>query len=114
MGQRWEDGKQWNLKLENEQGEKIDPSMSVVSGEHEIVTIQFPYFDNAGNGVFERPIAVRKVTLANGEEVLAATIYDLMTSQYGVKRFNHPLESKDFNDAESFYTPAWQEKSDKR
>ena len=25
MGQRWEEGKQWNLKLENEDGSRIDP-----------------------------------------------------------------------------------------
>ena len=110
MGQRWEEGKQWNLKLENEQGEKIDPAMTVATGEYALTTIQFPYFDNAGNGVFERPIPVRKMTLANGEETLVTTIYDLMTAQYGVKRFGHELEAKGFEDAESFYTPAWQEK----
>ncbi|UXR73729.1 nitrate reductase subunit alpha [Staphylococcus sp. IVB6238] len=110
MGQRWEEGKQWNLKLENEQGEKIDPAMTVATGEYALATIQFPYFDNAGNGVFERPIPVRKMTLANGEETLVTTIYDLMASQYGVKRFGHELEAKGFEDAASFYTPAWQEK----
>jgi nitrate reductase alpha subunit len=30
MGQRWEEGKQWNLKLETEDGSKIDPALSNV------------------------------------------------------------------------------------
>lgn len=110
MGQRWEEGKQWNLKLENEAGEKIDPEMTVIDGDYELITIQFPYFDNDGNGVFKRVIPARRVTLPNGESTYVTTVYDLMASQYGVKRFNHELEAKGFDDATSFYTPAWQEK----
>ena len=82
MGQRWEEGKQWNLKLENEDGSKIDPALTVADDEHEIKIMKFPYFDNAGNSIFERPIAARKVTLANGETTYVATVFDLMTSQY--------------------------------
>src|SRR5699024_6278999 len=59
---------------------------------------------------FARPIAVKKITLANGKEQYITTVYDLMTSQYGIKRFNHELEAKDYKDANSYYTPAWQEK----
>ncbi len=32
-----------------------------------------------------------------------------MASQYGVRRFDHKLESNGYDDAESKYTPAWQE-----
>ena len=39
-----------------------------------------------------------------------ATVYDLMTSQYGIKRFNHELEATSYDDAESKYTPAWQQR----
>lgn len=31
-----------------------------------------------------------------------------MASQYGVRRFDHKLESNGYDDAESKYTPAWQ------
>lgn len=110
MGQRWEKDKQWNLKLENEDGSKIDPALSLAEDHFELEKIQFPYFNNEGNGIFERPIAVKKITLANGEEQYITTVYDLMTSQYGIKRFNHELEAKDYKDANSYYTPAWQEK----
>lgn len=110
MGQRWEDGKQWNLKLENEEGQQIDPAMSFAEDDYELKHIQFPFFNNEGNGIFERPIAVQKVKLANGEEKYITTVFDLMTSQYGVKRFNHELEASGYDDAASYYTPAWQEK----
>jgi len=109
MGQRWEKDKQWNLKLENEDGSQIDPALSFVEHDYELQTIQFPFFDNEGNGVFERPIAVKKVTLANGETKYITTVFDLMASQYGVKRFNHELEAKGYDDAQAYYTPAWQE-----
>ncbi|MDW8569201.1 nitrate reductase subunit alpha [Staphylococcus shinii] len=110
MGQRWEEHKQWNLKLENEEGKQIDPAMSLAEDEYELKNIQFPFFNNEGNGIFERPIAVQKVKLANGEEKYITTVFDLMTSQYGVKRFNHELEASGYDDAASYYTPAWQEK----
>ncbi|MCG9812037.1 nitrate reductase subunit alpha [Staphylococcus argenteus] len=109
MGQRWEEGKKWNLKLESEDGSKINPTLSMTEGGYELETIQFPYFDSDGDGIFERPIPTRQVTLANGDKVRIATIFDLMASQYGVRRFNHELESKGYDDAESKYTPAWQE-----
>ncbi|CXY22033.1 Respiratory nitrate reductase alpha chain [Staphylococcus aureus] len=109
MGQRWEEGKKWNLKLETEDGSKINPTLSMTEGGYELETIQFPYFDSDGYGIFNRPIPTRQVTLANGDKVRIATIFDLMASQYGVRRFDHKLESKGYDDAESKYTPAWQE-----
>ncbi|HEI6659339.1 TPA: nitrate reductase subunit alpha [Staphylococcus aureus] len=109
MGQRWEEGKKWNLKLETEDGSKINPTLSMTEGGYELETIQFPYFDSDGDGIFNRPIPTRQVTLANGDKVRIATIFDLMASQYGVRRFDHKLESNGYDDAESKYTPAWQE-----
>ena len=47
--------------------------------------------------------------MADGKEVRIATVYDLMASQYGIKRFGHELEAKSYEDSESKYTPAWQE-----
>ncbi|MCY1581274.1 nitrate reductase subunit alpha [Staphylococcus pettenkoferi] len=109
MGQRWEEGKKWNLKLETEDGTKIDPALSITDSDYELQTINFPYFDNEGNGVFQRPIPTHKVTLADGSTRYVTTIYDLMASQYGIKRFDHELEAKGYDDATSHYTPAWQE-----
>ena len=109
MGQRWEDGKQWNLKLEDEDGNVIQPSLSMDESDFELQQIQFPYFDSNGDGVFERPIPTKKIKLANGDERYITTVYDLMISQYGIKRFNHELEATGYDDSHSKYTPAWQE-----
>src|SRR5699024_11780117 len=96
MGQRWEEGKQWNLKLEDEQGFKVDPALSLAEDEYEIKQIQFPYFNNEGNGVFERPIAAKQIELADGEQKNDATVYDLMTSQYGIRRSETILEAQPY------------------
>ncbi|UTH07971.1 nitrate reductase subunit alpha [Macrococcoides canis] len=110
MGQRWEKDVKWNIKLETADGTKIDPAMTIKDKAHDVVEIVFPFFDNSGNGTFRRPIAAKKVTLADGTEQYVATIYDLMLSQYGVNRFNTALEAKGYDDESSIYTPAWQEK----
>jgi nitrate reductase alpha subunit len=110
MGQRWEEGVKWNLILEREDGTKVDPALTVMDQDHETVEIVFPYFDNAGNGIFKRSIPAIKIKLADGSERYAATVYDLMMSQYGVARTDSPYNAKGYSDAESFYTPAWQEK----
>lgn len=110
MGQRWEKDVKWNIKLETADGIKIAPAMTIKDKGHDVVEIVFPFFDNAGNGTFKRPIAAKKVTLNDGTEQYVATIYDLMLSQYGVNRFNTDLEAKGYDDESSIYTPAWQEK----
>ena len=109
MGQRWEEGKQWNLKLETDDGQSIDPALTFADMPHERIRMQFPYFNNEGNGVFERTIPVREITLANGTQTYVTTVYDLMMSQYGVQRFGDALEAKGYDDATSLYTPAWQQ-----
>ncbi len=110
VGQRWEKDKKWNLILEREDGTKILPALSVEELGAHWQEIVFPFFDNSGNGTFTRPIPVRKIQLADGTERLAATVYDLMLSQYGVKRIGSDLEASGYDDEKSFYTPAWQEK----
>lgn len=110
MGQRWEEGKKWNLILEREDGSKVEPALTIEGHGEEWTEIVFPYFDNAGNGTFRRVIPARKIRLADGAERYAATVYDLMMSQYGVARTESPLNAKGYEDQSSYYTPAWQEK----
>ncbi|TSI10666.1 nitrate reductase subunit alpha [Lysinibacillus sp. BW-2-10] len=110
MGQRWEDGKKWNLKLEQEDGTKISPALSVADYNATWEEIVFPYFDPAGNGQFSRHIPAMKIQLADGTTRLVATVYDLMLSQYGVKRIDSEFNAKGYDDESSIYTPAWQEK----
>ncbi|MBF9297693.1 nitrate reductase subunit alpha [Mammaliicoccus sciuri] len=110
MGQRYEEGVKWNLNLVGEDGKEIDPALSFKDNDSKVMTIQFPYFDNDGNGIFERPIIVKEIENKDGETIYIATIYDLMTSQYGVRRLNHPLEATSYEDENSMYSPKWQEK----
>ncbi|KTT83998.1 nitrate reductase [Mammaliicoccus sciuri] len=110
MGQRYEEGVKWNLNLVGEDGKEIDPALSFKDHDSKVITIQFPYFDNDGNGIFKRPIIVKEIENKDGETIYIATIYDLMTSQYGVRRLNHPLEASSYEDENSMYSPKWQEK----
>lgn len=110
MGQRYEEGVKWNLNLVGEDGKEIDPALSFKDHDSKVITIQFPYFDNDGNGIFERPIIVKEIENKDGETIYIATIYDLMTSQYGVRRLNHPLEASSYEDENSMYSPKWQER----
>ena len=89
----------------------IAPALSVESQGGEWQTISFPFFDNNANGTFKRLIPAKTIQLADGTKRLAATVYDLMLSQYGIGRADSELDADGYKDADSFYTPAWQEKS---
>ncbi|MEC0239193.1 nitrate reductase subunit alpha [Paenibacillus dokdonensis] len=109
MGQRWEQDKKWNLILEREDGSVIAPALSVEPQGAQWHNISFPFFDNNSNGTFERKIPAKKIQLSDGTQRLAATVYDLMLSQYGIACTGSELEAAGYDDASSFYTPAWQE-----
>lgn len=109
MGQRWEEDKKWNLILEREDGTAIDPALSIEAFRACETRIMFPYFDQNGNGVFERSIPAMEVKLEDGSTRLVTTVYDLMLSQYGIDREAED-ETAHYTDAEIHYTPAWQEK----
>ncbi|WP_153720708.1 nitrate reductase subunit alpha [Sporosarcina cascadiensis] len=109
MGQRWEKDVKWNLKLDNEDGTRVEPALSVEKHAAEWKEIHFPYFDQRGNGTFKRPIPAMKVQFADGSERLVTTTYDVMLSQYGVNRIDSELEATGYDDVTSIYTPAWQE-----
>ncbi|WP_301107184.1 nitrate reductase subunit alpha [Sporosarcina sp.] len=109
MGQRWEKDVKWNLKLDNEDGTRVEPALSVENHAAEWKEIHFPYFDQRGNGTFKRPIPAMKVQFADGTERLVTTTYDVMMSQYGVNRIGSELEATGYDDVSSIYTPAWQE-----
>lgn len=109
VGQRWEEGKKWNLTLKDENGNAIDPQLSITPDDQ--VTIDFPYFDAQGNGALKRHVPAQKLTFADGSQHYVTTVYDLMMSQYGIRRQpDDDLAAKDYDDADSLYTPAWQER----
>lgn len=108
MGARWENKGKWNLKLIDEHtNEAIEPVLSFLGMEDEIVTIDMPYFDEKSKKVMKRAVPVKKVEL-NGETKYITTVYDLMVANYGVDRGIGGEVASTYDDPTA-YSPAWQE-----
>src|SRR5699024_11958919 len=82
MGQRWEEGKKWNLILENDDGTTIDPQMYVLGEDSQWSEIIFPYFECNGNGTFKRSIPVKKMTFAGGSVNKVEIVYVIIHSLF--------------------------------
>ena len=109
MGDRWgsEQGK-WNLTFrERGNGEAIQPMLSLLDTEHEVVSFDVTEFGMDRR--FSRGIPARRVKTIDGE-ALVATAYDLLMAQFGVDRGLGGENPTGYDDAESSYTPAWQER----
>ncbi|HET8970242.1 MAG TPA: nitrate reductase subunit alpha [Candidatus Nanopelagicales bacterium] len=94
----------WNLDLDG-----VTPALSVrdaegMSGSAEVLLPCFEAADGSGS-TLHRGVPTRRV---NGH--LVTTVFDLMLAQYGVGRDGLPGQwPSGYDDAESPYTPAWQE-----
>jgi len=109
MGDRWgsEQGK-WNLTFrERGNGEAIQPLLSLLDTEHEVVSFDVTEFGMDRH--FSRGIPARRVKTIDGE-ALVTTAYDLLMAQFGVDRGLGGENPTGYDDAESSYTPAWQER----
>lgn len=110
MGDRWDNKKKWNLKLENsETGATIDPVLSVQHDDCKLVEIELPYFGTEREQQYvTRVIPTREVMTAEGPR-LVTTVYDLVLANYGIDR-GLGGEVSDSYDVDAPYTPKWQEK----
>jgi nitrate reductase / nitrite oxidoreductase, alpha subunit len=109
LGFRWGEKGTWNLKMEDvETGEPIDPRLSLLGVEDEVVTAQFPYFDEQGRKILYRNVPVKKI-VKDGETQYVTTVYDMTLANYGVDRGLGDDLPKSYDDDKPF-TPAWQEK----
>jgi nitrate reductase alpha subunit len=108
MGHRWgkSEGK-WNLTLKDAaSGETIDPMLSFIDSEHEVVMVPFEEF---GTGTtFLRGVPAQRIKTADGS-VLVTTAFDLLMAQFGVDRGLAGDYATSYDDSRSSYTPAWQE-----
>ncbi|MGS4945266.1 nitrate reductase subunit alpha [Meridianimarinicoccus sp. RP-17] len=120
VGFRWGEEGKWNLEQQANGAEAHLRLSQILDNDHDtVVGVDFPYFGGAATGdfvkcdhpeVLTRNIPARRVTLADGQEVLVATVFDLFCANYGLDRgLGGDWVSKDFND-DSPYTPAWAEK----
>ncbi|MBI3409002.1 MAG: nitrate reductase subunit alpha [Planctomycetes bacterium] len=109
-GDRWGTAKgKWNLLLKHGvDGSDIDPTLTFLGNQDEVVQVRL---DDFGEGrTIERGVPARRLTTADGQTVLVATIYDLLMAQYGVPRGLEGDYPVDGNDESAPYTPAWSEK----
>jgi nitrate reductase / nitrite oxidoreductase, alpha subunit len=119
VGFRWGQKGKWNLE-EKAAGKDAELRLSLILEENhdEVVGVDFPYFGGEATehftkcdhpDVLTRNIPVRKMTLADGE-VMVATVFDLFCANYGLDRgLGGEYVSKNYDDDLPF-TPAWGEK----
>jgi len=128
IGYRWgepvaEGGRgKWNIEQrDGRSGEEVQLQLSLKGNSDEVAEVLFPYFGGKEHeyGYFDhtqhdalqsRKVPVKRVKLADGSEILVATVFDLTLANYGVDNgLDCPNSAKSFDD-DAPYTPAWQEK----
>lgn len=112
VGHRWQNKKgQWNLKLEDAHtGEKINPTIRMGIFEEMKVQVAFSDFsEGSDDKVSLREVPVREVQTVNGP-VFVTTGFELLLAQYGVFHGQSDQWPVNYEDENSVYTPAWQEK----
>jgi nitrate reductase alpha subunit len=108
VGFRWAKQKgKWNLQLRDGlDGSEIDPRVTFLGGEALEIEL-----DDFGEGrTTTRSVPVKRIVLADGTMVAAATVYDLLMAQYGVPRGLAGEYPASYDDESAPYTPAWSEK----
>ncbi|MDE3110921.1 MAG: nitrate reductase subunit alpha, partial [Acidobacteriota bacterium] len=109
IGFRWQTQKgQWNLQMKDGlDGSEIQPRLTLLGGHYEVFQVRFS--DHASGRSFTRGVPVRHVDTQGGR-VAVTTAFDLLLAGHGVSRGLPGEYPADYNDEESSYTPAWQEK----
>ena len=126
IGYRWgrPEGQagRWNLEnRDGKTGDEVDLQLSLKGNSDEVAEVAFPYFGCKEHdyGYFQhtehaevqmRKVPAKRVKLADGREVLVATVYDLTLANYGVDNgLDDPNCAQSFDDDKP-YTPKWQER----
>src|SRR5690606_8427370 len=120
IGFRWGEEGKWNLEQKAGKAEVSLRLTQILDDHHDqVVGVDFPYFGGAASEnfvkcdapeVLTRNVPARRVKLADGKEVLVATVFDLFCANYGLDRgLGGDWVSKKFDD-DMPYTPAWAEK----
>ncbi len=118
IGFRWGEQGKWNLEQKTGKGDETDLVISLIEARDDVAEVAFPYFGNREHDhfhgtdhpdVLERRVPVKRLALKDGE-TLVATVFDLMTANYGVDcGLGGDGVAKGYDD-DAPYTPAWQEK----
>ncbi len=120
IGFRWGEQGKWNLEQrDGGDGQDVKLQLSLIDGYDRVVEVGFPYFGGAPSehfspvpldDILRHKLPAKRLALADGSEVLVASIYDLMLANYGVERgLNDENCARDYDDIKA-YSPAWAEK----
>ncbi|MBB5214883.1 nitrate reductase subunit alpha [Parapusillimonas granuli] len=119
IGFRWGEGKvdggakvgRWNLESrDGGSGREIDPVLTLKDRDGVVCPVGFAYFGGEGDDLQVRNVPAMRMRLADGREVLVATVYDLQMANYGIDRgLGGGNVASDYAQ-DVPYTPAWQEK----
>jgi nitrate reductase alpha subunit len=94
IGFRWGESGRWNIE-QRAAGAEIKLRLSLIDIKDTVVSVGFPYFGGSKHPHFthsphdpiqQRKVPVKKITLADGTEVFAATVFDLLVANYGIDR----------------------------
>src|SRR5690554_6289495 len=127
IGFRWgqesgEEGK-WNLEPRDSAGDEIKPLLTLADKHDDVAKVAFPYFGGlkrehfnhvesggASDELLYHSLPAKRLKKADGSEMLAVTVFDLMCANYGIDRgFGEDDGAKSLDEVKP-YTPAWQEK----
>ncbi|WP_413737946.1 nitrate reductase subunit alpha [Sodalis sp. RH21] len=120
IGFRWGEQGKWNLEQrDGGNGQDVKLQLSLIDGYDRVVEVGFPYFGGTPSehfspvpldDILRHKLPAKRLALADGSEVLVASIYDLMLANYGVERgLNDENCARDYDDIKA-YSPAWAEK----
>ena len=119
IGFRWGESGQWNLESKEAGGKDVQLRLSMLDLRDEIAPVALPYFGATQHPHFThtnhdpiqiRNVPVRKIKLANGNDALVTTVFDLTLANYGLDRDVGGANVAKTYDDDVPYTPAWQEK----
>ncbi|MDZ7752231.1 MAG: nitrate reductase subunit alpha [Gammaproteobacteria bacterium] len=119
VGFRWDGSGKWNLESrEGSEGREVELALTLLDRHDTVAEVAFPYFggivhdyfpNNPHPEVITHRVPAKRIMLADGREVLVATVFDLQGAHYGVERgLDDPNAAADYAEDKP-YTPAWQE-----
>jgi nitrate reductase alpha subunit len=125
IGFRWGEDGVWNLEPVDADGQAVSLALSLLGRHDEVARVGFPYFGGIAHQHFPHTplrdviyhhLPAKRLQLADGREVLAATVFDLMAANHGIDRgLQATVGGSGADDGATDYdqikpyTPAWQE-----
>ncbi|KAB2842555.1 MAG: nitrate reductase subunit alpha, partial [Burkholderiales bacterium] len=109
IGFRWGEEGKWNLLPRNAANqEALSAELSCLAARDAQVSVAFPHFAIDEAKVLYRQVPVRRLKLANGEDVFVTSVFDLMLAQHSIDRgLGGENVAQSYADASVPYTPAW-------